>query len=364
MRILVTDDSAFMRRALTQILSSNPSFEVVGTAQNGQDALDKIRALKPDLVTLDVEMPVMDGLTTLRELRLTIPEPRPAVLMCSSLTTQGSHEAIRALRLGASDVIAKDAAVLAGKLDDFRHELLAKAEAVLETRKNYRGAKPPPATSVPRRVADLSPGSIDLVLIGSSTGGPPVVEKILTSLPAEYPVPVVVAQHMPALFTKSLSQRLDETCAVSVLHGSSNEILLPGTVTVIEGGKHGRVHAHSGGPARFKLEVSPEPTTAPYRPSVDELFHSAAVAAGGRCLAVVLTGMGDDGSRGAAAIASKGGIVLTQEASTCVVYGMPKAAVENGASACSLSPEALAETLAKVGSVRGPLRIPGMSPKR
>jgi two-component system, chemotaxis family, protein-glutamate methylesterase/glutaminase len=354
-RILITDDSAFMRRAITQILSSDPAFEIVGTAVNGQDAIEKVKALKPDLVTMDIEMPVMDGLTALRELRLACPEPRPAVIMCSTLTTQGSHEAIRALRLGAADVVAKDPNLAAGLggasgMESLKADLISKIKAILDTRRSFLST--PRAPVSPRNSLVLPSSSVDLIVIGSSTGGPPIVEKILAALPAEFPFPIVVAQHMPALFTKSMTQRLDECCALSILHGTEGGPLLPGTATVIEGGKQGRVHRAGGSTKRFALEISSEPASALYKPSVDQLMLSAAKAAGSRTLGVMLTGMGDDGKLGAIAIKDQGGRVITQEGSTCVVYGMPRAVVDAGASAAAMSPDAIAECLAQIAPTR------------
>lgn len=345
LRVLVADDSAFMRKVISQILASDPSIKVVDTARNGQEAVDKAKLLKPDLITLDIEMPVMDGLAALKKIRLECPEPRPAVLMCSTLTSAGSHEALRALRLGASDVIAKDANLLAGNASTMQAELLGKVRAILEHRVvRLPGAPGTAAASAVKAggVFKLGNRPVGLVLIGSSTGGPPVLEKILTRLPADFPVPVVVAQHMPAMFTKSVAERLDQTCAITVVHGDQEYELHPGTAYISQGGRHGRVVRRGG---KLYFNVSDEPAAALYRPSVNELFSSAAKCDVRGVLAMVLTGMGDDGSVGAKELRAAGGVIVAQDAASCVVYGMPRAVVENGAAEAALTPDELTAVL-------------------
>lgn len=369
MRVLVVDDSAFMRKAISQALASDPSIEVVGTACNGQDGLDKAKKLAPDVVTLDIEMPVMDGMAALIRIRSECPEPKPAVLMCSTLTSAGSHEALKALRLGAADVIAKDPQALGTGAEAARGELLAKVKAVGEpvARRRatmgvpsaapafIRAARPvpprpdgAPAVQAPRSI-DLEGKSFDLVVIGSSTGGPPVLETILTALPADFPCPVIVAQHMPFMFTKSMSERLDEVCAVTTVHAEDGMVLRAGCVYLIPGGKHGRVKRAG---ARLTIEVGEEPKSALYRPSANELFASAAGACGPRCLGVMLTGMGDDGVVGARLLHAAGGPIVAQDAESCVVYGMPRAVVDSGLAAAAMPPAGIAQALARLSPTR------------
>ncbi len=348
-RILIVDDSAVMRRALTSIMEREPGLQIVGTAVNGQQALEKIPLLKPDLLTLDIEMPVMDGLTTLDHIRQ-LPKPRPAVLMCSTLTQAGSHAALRAMRLGAVDYIAKDPEALGSGSDAARKELVAKVRAIIDTRRltsippRAGGHVPPSPVAAP----DLRARGVELVAIGSSTGGPPVLEVLLAALPQDLSVPIVVAQHMPALFTRSMSERLGQMCRVPVVHADQARTeLQPGSVYVIVGGRHGAIRRTGG--ARPFLEVSDEPREALYRPSADALLGSAAVALGKHACAIVLTGMGSDGALGAGAVHRAGGVVIAQSAATCAVYGMPRSVVEAAAATAVCDPEAIAKALAALG---------------
>lgn len=341
-RVLVVDDSALMRRAISKAVESAEGFAVAGTANNGQDALEKIKLFKPDVITLDLEMPVMDGMTLLRQLKAEVASA-PAVLVCSSLTSAGSHQALLALTLGAGDVIEKDPAVLSGS--DQPGGLLAKLRALAGS----RGKSFPVTAQSPRPRRDLAKlraSSFDAVVIGSSTGGPPVVEQLVTALPAQLAMPVLIAQHMPPLFTKSLAERLERLAKVPVHHGEHGMPVEKGRVYVASGGKHTRIVSGSGG--RHVLEMNEKPIEAIYRPSVNELFASAAAVYRSRVLGIVLTGMGDDGMLGSRAIHASGGVVLTQEPDTCVVYGMPRSVDEAKLSDGSCSPMQLAELLSRL----------------
>ena len=336
MRVLIVDDSAFMRRTLSQLIGSDPELQVVDTARNGEEGLEKAKKLHPDIVTLDIEMPIMDGLTALRRIRSECVPP-PAVLMCSSLTSEGSREALKALRLGASDFIVKQTS-LAG-LQGVRDEVVGKLKAIGAGLKSA-GSHPAPAMHV-RESHAASAASIrgkahDLILIGSSTGGPPVLEKLINALPAGLRVPVVVAQHMPALFTQSLSARLGETAQVPVRHATENVALDAGTVYIIQGGRHGNVQRVGG---RLALKVTDEPKGLLYKPSVDELFRSGAHAVGSRALAFILTGMGEDGVLGARDLHEAGAAMVAQDGSTCVVYGMPRAVVDANLATAVMTPD-------------------------
>jgi two-component system, chemotaxis family, protein-glutamate methylesterase/glutaminase len=372
-KILVVDDSAFMRKAITQMISSEPGFEVIGTAVNGQDGIEKALRLRPDVITMDIEMPVLDGITALKKIRADAMEPKPAILVCSSLTVEGSHEALRAMRMGAADVIAKPASHFSLDINDIQQDLIAKLKAIAETRGYLRQRATGAVAPVPslqhagKSHAAPLPTSIDLrgkrfdaVLIGSSTGGPPVLESLICGLMESFPVPVVVAQHMPALFTKSLSERLAQSATVNVLHGDQTSHLEPGTVTIIVGGRHGRVVKDRAG--GLALEISPDPAAALYKPSVNELFTSGASTLGPKCLSVVLTGMGDDGMLGGREIRRNGGMVLAQEASSCVVYGMPRAVAENGIAAAALTPDNIRATLNRWAESAGSSNFSGTFP--
>lgn len=355
MRVLVVDDSAFMRTALSRMINEDPALEVVDTARHGRDAIEKVERLKPDLVTLDIEMPVMSGLEALPE----ILKAGPAVLMCSSLTTRGSQEALEAMKLGAADFIAKDCSFASAEITKIESDLREKLKAI----GRGRGARPASdrrGVAQTTRPLDLTGHPIDLVVIGSSTGGPPVLEAIIKGLPPDLPVPVVIAQHMPAIFTKSMAERLDERSAVTVLQAESSLPLLPACVYVVQGGRHGVIRR--SGVGKHVLDIVDEPASALYKPSVNELFASCAKAAGRRSLAVVLTGMGDDGAIGGRAIRDAGGRLIAQDAESCVVYGMPRAVAEAGVAEAAMPPSALTLTLAQLG--RGAAGALGASARR
>ncbi len=343
-RVIIADDSAFMRNALRRMLEMDPAFKVVGTGKNGQEAIDLCRQLHPDVLTLDVEMPVMDGLTALKKIMSDITAP-PAVLMCSSLTSAGSHEALAALRLGAADVIAKEGSTFSLNVDAMRDDLLAKIKAIALSRRHRGSAVPPGGRPVSPATFKLDPRELDLVVVGSSTGGPPVLETLVTALPAELHVPVVIAQHMPLMFTKSLAERLNGVASVRVFHGEHAMRVEPGTVTIAPGGSHTRIR---GGPGRFSLEIGPEPTSALYKPSVNELFTSAAKCSAARTLGFVCTGMGDDGMLGSRDMKLAGARVIAQDMPSCVVYGMPKAVAQAGLAAASMNPEEMARVMSQI----------------
>lgn len=348
MRVLVVDDSAFMRKAITLLLTSDATIEVVDTARNGEEAVEKVQKLRPDVVTLDIEMPVMDGLSALSKIRL-LSEPRPAVIMCSTLTVAGSKEAMKALRLGAADVIGKDPDAIGAGSESVRRDLIARVKAVAPAArkaalKTCPIANPSPLSKSPAREYTLAnPQQLEVIVIGSSTGGPPILEQILMAIPADLHVPIVVAQHMPAMFTKSMAERLGEVCKIQVLHAENDGLLQPGTAYITVGGKHSRVHKMAGG--KYRVEVSPKPEEALYKPCVNELFASCAAAGKDRALGVMLTGMGDDGSIGAKALHAAGSPILAQLGETCAVYGMPKAVVDAGVATASLTPDQIARCI-------------------
>lgn len=370
-RVLVCDDSAFMRKALSQLINSDPMLTVVDTARNGEEMLEKAKKLCPDVVTLDIEMPVMNGHEALRRLKAMSKEfdgGMPSVLVCSSLTSAGSHDALQALEEGASDIIAKDHSYFSANMQAMRDELVRKIKAVAPTRrrqapaangstispwaKSNAGGKPAvPASPLPAfalaepREVSLRGKTVTMIAIGSSTGGPPVLEKILAKIPADLPCPVVIAQHMPASFTKAMSERLDGMSPISVVHGEHGMPLHAGTAYVIPGGQHGRIRAIG---KTFRLEVGPEPLSAPYKPSVTELLASVAEHCGNTGVGVVLTGIGDDGKLGGRALLAAGGLLFAQDPGSSVVYGMPRAAAEIGGTI--MTPEQVARSIAGLGT--------------
>jgi two-component system chemotaxis response regulator CheB len=355
-RVVVVDDSAFMRKALSMMLESDPCVKVVGTANNGEDGLEIIRRLKPDLVTMDVEMPRMDGLTALKRIMETDPVP---VMMVSSITTEGAQATLEALELGAVDFIPKQMSYVSLDIVKIKEDLLAKIKNIVgrkhilmaRAREKSRFAK---TTAVAKAKSAMTytqvsglikkkSQKIDLIAIGSSTGGPPALHTVISQLPANLPVGVVIAQHMPPMFTKTLAERLDGLSQVTVREAVDGEIVEPGQVLISPGGKHLLVRRYGG---RVRVCVTTEPNNTLYKPCVDVLFNSVADTCGATTLAVVLTGMGSNGVHGARHIKDKGGVIIAQNEATCVVYGMPRAIVEAEIANNILSIESIAPEIA------------------
>lgn len=340
-RVLIVDDSAFMRKAISTMLADDPALQVIGQAANGEEGLRMARELSPDVITMDIEMPRMDGLTALRRI---MDECPTHVLMLSSLTTEGSNAAMNALKLGAADVMAKDASQISFTIHEIKDDLVARLKALGTARKPRRRSAEEAARAVAQAPPTFKPGQFDLVCIGSSTGGPPVVEKILSSLPAGFGAAVVVAQHMPELFTQSMAQRLGQVCQMPVLHGSDGMTVQRNTITIAPGGRN--THIKREGLARWVIRINKEPAGTLYFPSVDVLLATAADAAPGRTLGIVLTGMGEDGLKGAKELKARSGVILAQNEETSVVYGMPRAVNVAQLTLAALPPEGIVQALA------------------
>jgi two-component system chemotaxis response regulator CheB len=343
-RILVVDDSPFMRKSLQKMLEEAPDLKVVATARDGVDALEKIQEYQPDIVTLDIEMPRMDGLTCLKKIMADHPMP---VLMVSSLTQEGAQATLDALSIGALDFIPKESGFASLSILQIQHDLQEKVRRLATSPRFHRppghpaapapaaaAPAPPVRTAAPKAPAQLPPtgaglGSpqADLLLIGSSTGGPKALQDILPSLPASLPVPCLIVQHMPSTFTKPFAERLDGLCQVHVKEAEQGEPLKAGTVYIAPGGIHLTYGARG---AKGCVELNPEPVSSLHRPSVDVLFLSVAEVFRGQVLAGILTGMGSDGAKGMEQLKRKGAHTLAESEETCVVYGMPRAAVEKG----------------------------------
>lgn len=322
LRVLVVDDSVVIRRLVSDVLSADADIEVVGTAANGRIALEKLDALRPDAVTLDIEMPVLDGLGTLRELRRS--HSRLPVVMFSTLTQRGGIATLEALALGASDYVTKPSNVGSANqaMENVREQLIPKIKALCGRRTIVA---PPRSAPAPR--PNRPSKRVELLAIGCSTGGPEALERVLPLLPATFPVPVVVVQHMPPMFTGLLAARLNNRCALEVVEAAEGDVLRPGRVLIAPGGRH-LVLRRSGG--RTVVELNDDPPENFCRPAVDPMFRTAAEVYGPGVLATVLTGMGTDGRKGAEAVRSSGGSVLAQDAASSVVWGMPGAVVEAG----------------------------------
>ena len=347
--VLIVDDSAFMRKAIELILEKDPIFKVVGRARDGVEAVELVQSLDPDVVTMDVEMPRMDGISAVREIMKVKPKP---ILMISSVTTEGAETTLKAMEAGAVDFISKPASRVSLDIVRLEDEIRSKIKAVAK-RKPYV-----PRTTLASRIAAGTPAGMtgaprfsgtqtssvaresgvcvstppgrpirDIVAIGVSTGGPPAVQHVLSCLPADFPVPILIAQHMPAAFTGPFAKRLDNVCKISVKEAESGEKLRPGVAYISPGGRHIRLHAHL---STFTVLVSDDPKEALYKPSANVLHESVGLALGRRALGVQLTGMGSDGLEGIRVLKQKGGVALAQSDATCVVYGMPKAIVDAG----------------------------------
>jgi two-component system, chemotaxis family, protein-glutamate methylesterase/glutaminase len=334
-RVLVVDDSAFARKVLRQVLSASPGISVVDTARDGLDALEKIAELKPDVVTLDLLMPHLDGLGVLRSL---VGAASPRVVVVSSAGEE-SELAVTALQMGAVELVHKPTALATDRLYELGAELVEKVRtaAVAVVR--------PPVIPEPVVKPERSPSPVlgqRLVVVGTSTGGPAALSRLLSALPADFPAPLALALHIPEGYTEALARRLDLNSALEVVEAAQGVELRPGRAVLARAGLHLRV-AWDGEKALGWMDRVPQQTA--HHPSVDVLFQSAAVAWGANVVGVVLTGMGDDGLEGARAIRAAGGHVLTESAGSCVVYGMPRVVVEAGLSNGSAPLEEMAALL-------------------
>jgi two-component system chemotaxis response regulator CheB len=336
-RVLIVDDSATVRQTLTDVLGSDPQIEVLGVASDPYVAARRIRDEVPDVITLDVEMPRMDGITFLRKLMAQHPIP---VVMCSSLTEAGSETLLQALSAGAVDVILKPKIGVAEHLADSRIRICDAVKAAAGARVNGRRAPPPELVPVREPEKKLTADAMlpppsgramartteSIVCIGASTGGTESLREVLTALPANSPG-IVIVQHMPERFTASFARRLDDLCEVDVKEAADGDAVLRGRVLIAPGNLHTMLE-RSG--ANYYVSVKPGPLVARHRPSVDVLFRSAARSAGSNAVGVIMTGMGDDGARGLEEMKRAGAHTLAQDEASSVVFGMPKEAITRG----------------------------------
>src|SRR5580692_7278044 len=317
-RILVVDDSVVIRKLLSETLSGDRALEVIATASDGRIALAKIAQLKPDLVTLDIEMPVMNGLETLTALRKLY--PKLPVIMFSTLTEHGAAATLDALSLGASDYATKpsNTGSPALAIERIRAELIPKIKALCGIAPLK--VMPPPGSRPTLKVREKFKPRIEIVAIGTSTGGPNALAEVLPRIPNDFPVPIVVVQHMPPIFTRLLAERLAGRSAIPVEEGSAGVVLSPGRAWIAPGNFHMEV-IRSG--LEWRLNLNQAPPENSCRPAVDVLFRSVAAAYGANVLGVVMTGMGSDGVLGARDIRDAGGVVIIQDENSSVVWGMP-----------------------------------------
>jgi two-component system chemotaxis response regulator CheB len=324
-RVLVVDDSALMRKLIPLILERDPDIEVVGTAMDGAFALRKIAELRPDVVTLDLEMPRMDGVETLRSIMRNAPLP---VIVFSTHSKEGAYSTFKALALGAIDFVAKPKDAAAGHLDPVAYELVEK----IKVAKRAGGPKTIPKLEpeLPAQHKNHSRLALPpnrVIAIGISTGGPNALQYLLSQIPGEFPSTFVIVQHMPEGFTDMFARRLDECCALDVQEAKSGDLLLAGRVLICPGNRHMMVRRMPRGEMAI---LSDGPPINGHRPSVDVLFHSVAQEFAMTAVGVQMTGMGDDGAEGLGAIKAAGGMTIAQSEETCVVGGMPRAAIQKG----------------------------------
>ncbi|MBV8052583.1 MAG: chemotaxis response regulator protein-glutamate methylesterase [Acidobacteriaceae bacterium] len=338
-RVLVVDDSALMRKLIPQILATDNSIQVVGTAMDGNFGLKKIEELRPQVVTLDLEMPGMSGLDMLKEI---MRHHRVPVIVVSSHSTQGAAVTLKALSIGAFDFVAKPADVSA-RMPEIANELITKIKAAAQSRGLNIAA---PMSAGPPTLDKMAPTSgqrpTRVVAIGISTGGPQALQYVLPQLPKEFPGTILIVQHMPEGFTEMFSRRLDEICAIRVKEAQSGDLLLPGRALVCPGSRHMKAKRLPLGDVAV---LSDEPRVNGHRPSVEVLFKSVAEEFGNKAIALLMTGMGEDGAEGMNQVKAAGGMTIAQSEDSCVVYGMPKAAIERGYAVRVVGLEAIANTL-------------------
>jgi two-component system chemotaxis response regulator CheB len=374
--VLVVDDSVVVRRLITDALADEAGLQVVGTAANGQIALSKIDSLKPDIVTMDIEMPVMDGITTVKELRKR--HPRLPVIMFSTLSAAGATATLDALAAGASDYVTKPANVgsVAQSMRSVREQMVPRIHALCAKPSGRVAGLPgpppprpagvqaltrPPAAGAPRVTAPIAAapragagtGRVEVITVGCSTGGPDALTQVLRSMPAALPVPIVVVQHMPPVFTKMFAERLHKASPLTVVEATADMTLTPGTVYVAPGDFHLEVQRTAAATVRTRLTTAPPENFC--RPAVDVLFRSVERVYGGNALALVLTGMGQDGRAGCEVLRARGVEVVVQDEASSVVWGMPGAVVGAGLADVVLPiGEIAAHLTSRLGAGRSP----------
>lgn len=354
--VIVVDDSAFMRKSLSMMLESDPQIKVVATARDGREGIEKIRKYKPDLATMDIEMPGMDGLTALGIIMKEMPLP---VLMISSLTTDGAKATLDAMSLGAVDFIPKELSYVSLDIIRIKEELISKVKHIALSRsltfrlQRIRAANSGDASvqaalsSRPKAAPRISAKRRDLraVVLGISTGGPNALMQCIPKLPADFPLGMAVVQHMPPRFTQSMAERINSVSQLTVKEAENGEPLEPGKVLIAPGGQH-MMFDHSGN--TVVVRITAEPAHSLYKPCADIMMLSAVEVIRGPLLGLIMTGMGKDGLEGLKAIKKNGGVVVAQDEDSCVVYGMPKAAVDEGIADYVVSLDNIPSTLVQI----------------
>ena len=343
--VLVVDDSNFFRRRISECLNSDPTIKVIGEAIDGRDAIDKVVELKPDVITMDIEMPNMDGIKAVKEIMESNPTP---ILMFSSLTREGADSTLDALSAGAADFLTKEFKTISFQKDVAIEQLCEKVRTLGRPQSSSLLVKDTPSPRLSRKESLSDVGrkkSYSLAVIGASTGGPVALEKVIKVLPANFPLPVVLVQHMPPTFTHAFAERLDKICDVSVKEAAQGDQLKPGNVYVAPGGKQTYVRKNGTGAI---LEIGEAPEEVAYKPCVDITCNSIANSYGKNVLAIILTGMGSDGCAGANRLKQKGATIWAQDENSCVVYGMPMAVAKANLADKILPLDVIGQKLARV----------------
>lgn len=341
-RVLVVDDSGFFRRRIIEILESDPHIEVIGTAVDGEDAIKKTIALKPDIITMDIEMPVMDGITAVRRIMATHPTP---ILMLSSLTYEGAQSTLDALEAGALDFLPKRFDEISQDQESAKRILRARVRLLSARGFKSKASAPLGVQTTTFQVKDVvyKKGN-KLLAIGSSTGGPVALQEVLVGLPENFPTPILLIQHMPGSFTGPFAARLNTQCQITVKEAEDGDVLKPGTAYLAPGGRQMSLVQEGG---LVKIKIYDADASMHYRPCVDLTFESISAVYPSKVLALVLTGMGADGREGARKLKETGSSVWTQDEASCVIYGMPMSIVEAGLSDHSVSLKKLSSELVK-----------------
>ncbi len=342
-KVLVVDDSSFFRRRITEFLSSDPNIEVIGQAVDGIEAVEKTNQMNPDVITMDIEMPRLDGISAVKKIRETKKTP---ILMFSSLTHDGAKATFEALDAGASDFLPKKFEEIANEQSEAIKTLCERVNSLAKNKIAGTGATPT-TIKIPAALRQSSAASskgYQLAVIGASTGGPIAVEKVLKTLPGNYSLPILLIQHMPASFTAAFAERLNKICAISVKEAEDGDQLKPGTAYIAPGGRQMCLKKSGRGNV---ISIEDEPVATTYKPSVDITFNSIAEAYRGRVLAIIMTGMGSDGCNGARLLREKGATVWAQDEASCVVYGMPMAVVKENLADKVLSVDEIGTSLAR-----------------
>lgn len=332
-KVLVVDDSAFMRKVITDMIQSDDQLMVVGTAKNGKDAIEKVKLFKPDVVTMDIEMPILDGLSALKMIMETEPIP---VIMLSSLTKKGADETLKALDLGAFDFITKPSSLIKVSTPEIKEELLYKVKIASKTKVSKPIASVRPKITSRHELKKPSMEVVNLggssrfkklIAIGTSTGGPRALQDVVPYIPANIDAGIVIVQHMPPGFTKSLAERLDGMSQIHVKEAEDGDVIKSGCAYLAPGDSHIKVYKHSG---QFMIKLDNGERVSGHKPSVDAMMYSIADLNDKNVIGVILTGMGADGADGLRAVKEKKGYVIAQDEESCVVFGMPKSTIKLG----------------------------------